>query len=72
MTRTLTHFDATGQAHMVDVGDKEITRRVALAGGRIRMLPATLELIRSAPRARAMCWAWRGSRPSRAPSARPT
>jgi cyclic pyranopterin phosphate synthase len=47
MTRTLTHFDATGQAHMVDVGDKETTRRVALAGGRIRMLPATLELIRS-------------------------
>ncbi|HPU52494.1 MAG TPA: cyclic pyranopterin monophosphate synthase MoaC [Burkholderiaceae bacterium] len=47
MTRTLTHFDATGQAHMVDVGDKEITRRVALASGRIRMLPTTLELIRS-------------------------
>ena len=47
MTRTLTHFDATGQAHMVDVGDKSITRRIALAGGRIRMLPATLELIRS-------------------------
>ena len=47
MTRTLTHFDATGQAHMVDVGDKDIPRRVALAGGRIRMLPATLELIRS-------------------------
>ena len=47
MTRTLTHFDATGQAHMVDVGDKEVTRRVALAGGRIRMQPETLELIRS-------------------------
>ena len=47
MTRTLTHFDATGQAHMVDVGDKEITRRIALAGGRIRMQPETLELIRS-------------------------
>ena len=47
MTRTLTHFDATGQAHMVDVGDKKITRRIALAGGRIRMLPETLELIRS-------------------------
>ena len=43
----LSHFDAAGQAHMVDVGDKETTRRVALAGGRIRMLPATLELIRS-------------------------
>jgi cyclic pyranopterin phosphate synthase len=44
---TLTHFDAAGQAHMVDVGDKAVTHRVALAGGRIRMLPATLDLIRS-------------------------
>jgi cyclic pyranopterin phosphate synthase len=43
---TLTHFDAQGQAHMVDVGDKDITRRVAVAGGRIRMAGATLEVIR--------------------------
>jgi cyclic pyranopterin phosphate synthase len=43
----LTHFDAAGQAHMVDVGDKAATHRVAVAGGRIRMLPATLDLIRS-------------------------
>ncbi len=42
----LTHFDAAGQAHMVDVGDKPATHRVALAGGRIAMLPATLALIR--------------------------
>jgi cyclic pyranopterin phosphate synthase len=41
----LTHFDATGQAHMVDIGDKATTRRVALAGGRIRMQPATLALV---------------------------
>ena len=47
MTSTLTHFDSTGQAHMVDVGDKEITRRVALARGTIRMLGSTLALIRS-------------------------
>lgn len=47
MTSTLTHFDSTGQAHMVDVGDKEITRRVALARGTIRMLGTTLALIRS-------------------------
>jgi len=42
----LTHFDAAGQAHMVDVGGKASTRRVAIAKGSIRMLPATLELIR--------------------------
>lgn len=42
----LTHFDAAGQAHMVDVGDKAPTHRVAIAGGRIAMLPATLALIR--------------------------
>ena len=43
----LTHFDAAGQAHMVDVGGKAVTHRVAVASGRIRMQPATLELIRS-------------------------
>jgi cyclic pyranopterin phosphate synthase len=41
----LTHFDAQGQAHMVDVGAKAHTRRVAVAQGRITMLPATLALI---------------------------
>ena len=43
----LTHFDAEGQAHMVDVGDKAATRRIAVARGCIQMLPATLEIIRS-------------------------
>ena len=47
MTDTLTHFDSTGQAHMVDVGAKAETARVARAGGRIVMQPATLALIRS-------------------------
>jgi cyclic pyranopterin monophosphate synthase len=42
-----THFDARGQAHMVDVAAKDVTRRVARAGGRIVMRPATLALIRS-------------------------
>jgi len=41
-----THFDAAGQAHMVDVAGKEITRRLARAGGRIAMRPETLALIR--------------------------
>jgi len=41
----LTHFDAAGQAHMVDVGGKEVTRRRAIAQGRILMQPATLALV---------------------------
>jgi cyclic pyranopterin phosphate synthase len=41
----LTHFDAQGQAHMVDVSAKSETRRVARAEGLIVMLPATLERI---------------------------
>ena len=43
----LTHFDAQGQAHMVDVADKAATHRVGIAGGRIEMQPATLALIES-------------------------
>ncbi|HEU5293710.1 MAG TPA: cyclic pyranopterin monophosphate synthase MoaC [Burkholderiaceae bacterium] len=43
----LTHFDAQGQAHMVDVGAKQETHRTARAHGSIRMQPATLELIAS-------------------------
>ena len=46
-TDVLTHFDAQGQAHMVDVGAKSSTRRIAVATGRIEMLPATLALIQS-------------------------
>ena len=43
----LTHFDNQGQAHMVDVGDKANTHRLAVAEGRITMAPATLALLRS-------------------------
>ena len=42
----LTHFNTAGEAHMVDVGDKQITHRRAVASGFIRMLPSTLDLIR--------------------------
>ncbi len=42
-----THFDARGQAHMVDVGDKDVTKRLARAAGRIAMRPETLALIRA-------------------------
>ncbi len=41
----LTHFDAQGQAHMVDVSDKEVTDRVAVAAGHIKMALETFDLI---------------------------
>ncbi len=44
---SLTHFDSQGQAHMVDVGGKTATRRIAVAGGRIEMLESTLAIIES-------------------------
>jgi cyclic pyranopterin phosphate synthase len=46
MTR-LTHIDGDGTASMVDVGGKEVTARVAVAEGRVVMLPETLALIRA-------------------------
>ena len=42
---TLTHIDASGEANMVDVGDKAETVRIAIAEGFVRMAPATLDLI---------------------------
>lgn len=45
MTESLTHFDSSGQAHMVDVGGKNKTKRSARASGRIRMNAKTLQLI---------------------------
>ncbi len=47
MTNPLTHFDQNGQAHMVDIGEKAETHRIAIATGLISMLPATLALIQS-------------------------
>ena len=43
----LTHFDESGAAHMVDVSDKDITSRIAVARGRITMQPETLAMITS-------------------------
>ncbi len=43
----LSHFDDAGRAHMVDIADKAITHRVAVARGSIRMKPATLALVRA-------------------------
>ena len=45
MDGKLTHFNASGDAHMVDVGAKNVTQREAVAEGRIYMDPKTLELI---------------------------
>jgi cyclic pyranopterin phosphate synthase len=42
----LTHIDAAGEAHMVDVGDKAETTRIATAEGHVKMAQATLQLIR--------------------------
>ena len=42
----LSHFDSSGHAHMVDVGDKPVSKRRAVASGIISMLPTTLQLIR--------------------------
>ena len=41
----LTHFDASGQAHMVDVAAKRDTHRIAVAAGTIRMQPETMALV---------------------------
>ena len=47
MTEKLTHFDERGAARMVDVAAKPETHRIAVAGGSIRMLPATFALVRA-------------------------
>ncbi len=46
MSGELTHFDAEGRARMVDVSDKDVTARVAIARGRVEMEATTLERIR--------------------------
>ena len=46
MSRKLTHFDDSGNAHMVDVGAKGETERVAIARASVTMQAATLKLIR--------------------------
>lgn len=42
---SLSHFDDAGQAHMVDVSDKEVTDRIAVAEGRVVMKPETLTYV---------------------------
>ncbi|WP_300031047.1 cyclic pyranopterin monophosphate synthase MoaC [uncultured Roseobacter sp.] len=45
MSGKLTHFDTKGDAHMVDVGDKAVTDRIAVAASYIKMQPETFEII---------------------------
>lgn len=45
MSQQLTHFDSSGASRMVDVSDKEVTKRRAVASGCIQMAPETLQLI---------------------------
>jgi cyclic pyranopterin phosphate synthase len=68
--KTLTHFDERGNAHMVDVGAKDVTERVAVARASVRMQPATLKLI--ATRKAAKGDVWRGAPAARPRRRRPT
>ena len=52
----LTHFNEQGRARMVDVSEKAQTYRVARAAATVRMAKATMDKIKEAPSARAMCW----------------
>jgi cyclic pyranopterin phosphate synthase len=47
MTKKLSHIDEKGEARMVDVSDKAVTSRTAVAEGFVSMLPETLELLKS-------------------------
>jgi len=47
MNNKLSHINKTGEAHMVDVGNKDVTQRMAIAQGHIKMQRQTLELILS-------------------------
>ena len=46
MTQKLTHIDAQGNAHMVDVGEKPESQRLAMARGEVHLKPETLSLVR--------------------------
>jgi cyclic pyranopterin phosphate synthase len=52
----LSHLDQAGRARMVDVGDKPMMDRSAVATGTIRMSPEAFRQVASRPSPRAMCW----------------
>ena len=45
MKKKLTHFDHKGETHMVDISNKESTKRIAIAKSKVQMLPSTLKLV---------------------------
>ncbi len=65
-----THFDSSGSAVMVDVSDKEITERTAVAKGRIRVSEEVFRKIREGTMKRETFWALREPRESWQPSGR--
>src|SRR5437667_57526 len=56
------HLDESGRARMVDVSDKDVTRREATARAVVTMQPETARLIASGGVAKGTCWRWRRSR----------
>ena len=64
----LTHFNEQGRAKMVDVSEKAVTHRTAVAAGEIRMTPETLRKIQDGTIKKATCWRWPRWQRSRRPS----
>ena len=54
----LSHFDAKGNAAMVDVSAKAVTQRLATARGSVTMAPETLRMVVEDTAKRATCWRW--------------
>jgi hypothetical protein len=72
VTRGPSHLDAKGRARMVDVADKEVTAREAVAEAVVHMAPATLAMVVDGQARRVTCSPPPASRASRRPSGRPT
>lgn len=68
----LTHFDGKGDAHMVDVSDKDVTARVAVAECHVKMAPETYDIITEGRAKRATSCPSPASPASWAPSAHPS
>lgn len=58
MREKLTHFDEKGNAVMVDVSEKEVTSRVAVASGKIRVNAKVMEAVKRVLPKREMCLGW--------------
>ena len=56
MTKDLTHFTKSGDAHMVDIHDKDITSRTAVASGKINMSAASIKKIKEGSHKKGMSW----------------